>query len=36
MQLLKEHTLLNEITTWIKRSVLKYTSKMVISKKERI
>ena len=35
LQLVKEHTLLNGITTWVKRSDLMYTSKMVRSKEER-
>ena len=35
LQLVKEHALLNGITTWIKNSVLTYRLKMVISKGER-
>ena len=35
LHLVKEHALLNGITTWIKNSVLTYRLKMVISKGER-
>ena len=35
LELVKEHALLNGITTWIKNSVLTYRLKMVISKGER-
>lgn len=33
--MVKEHTLLNGITIWTKRSVLTCTLKMIISKEER-
>ena len=35
LKLVKDHALLHGIMTWIKRSVLTYTLKMVISKEER-
>ena len=34
LKLVKEHALLHGIMTWIKKSVLTYTLKMVISKEE--